>query len=65
VAERPVFFGRWIGRTPIYDGTLAVAGDTVDGPAVIEWPTTSLVVHRGQRMTIDPLGHARLVRAPA
>lgn len=52
--HRPMMFAADAPRamTPVYDGTRLGAGDTVHGPAVIEEPTTTIVVH--------PQWHARL-----
>jgi N-methylhydantoinase A len=43
--------------TPAYDYTRLRAGHVVDGPAVIQVPTTTVVVPRGMRGTIDRLGN--------
>lgn len=59
--SRPVYFDRWVDRTPIFDGTAVRPGHTLRGPAVVDWPTTGLLVHPGQRVTFDRLGHAHLV----
>jgi N-methylhydantoinase A len=42
--------------TPIHDGTRMGAGAVVDGPAVVEMPETTIVVHPGQRGRVDALG---------
>jgi N-methylhydantoinase A len=39
--------------TKIYDRGLLLAGDTFEGPAVVEEPASSTVVHPGQRLTVD------------
>jgi N-methylhydantoinase A len=39
--------------TPIYDGAALGAGQTIDGPAVIELAYTTVPVARGQRLTRD------------
>jgi N-methylhydantoinase A len=36
-------------KTPIYDGTKLVGGNIVHGPAVIDLPGTSIVIHEGQK----------------
>ena len=43
--------------TPAYDYTRLRAGHVIDGPAVIQVPTTTVVVPRGMRGTIDRLGN--------
>jgi N-methylhydantoinase A len=40
-------------ETPVYDGTRLGAGDVVDGPAVIEEPTTTIVVQPGWQARLD------------
>lgn len=43
----------------IYYGEDLVAGDTITGPAIIEEPTTTLVVYPGAQATVTPHGHYR------
>ncbi|MCB1746685.1 MAG: hydantoinase/oxoprolinase family protein [Gammaproteobacteria bacterium] len=43
--------------TPIYDGYRLVPGNSLDGPCVVETTTTSMVVHPGQRISVDALGN--------
>lgn len=43
--------------TPAYDYTRLRAGHVIDGPAVIQVPTTTVVVPRGMRGTIDRFGN--------
>ncbi len=40
-------------NTPIYDGTLLGADNVIEGPAVVEEPTTTIVVHPGWRLRLD------------
>jgi len=40
-----------------YDYTRLRAGHVIDGPAVIQVPTTTVVVPKGMRGTIDRLGN--------
>jgi N-methylhydantoinase A len=51
--------------TSIYDGTLMMSDDWVEGPAIIETPDTSVTVRPGQRLRLDPLGNFELELAPA
>ncbi|PMX97716.1 hypothetical protein, partial [Pseudomonas sp. GW460-13] len=44
-------------ETPAYDYTRLRAGHVIDGPAVIQVPTTTVVVPRGMRGTIDRFGN--------
>ncbi len=57
--QRKVFFDE-LGRkvtTPIYDGALLAGGSMLDGPAVIEEPTTSIVVFPGHAVRVSELGN--------
>ena len=53
--RRPMIFGGDLAaiETPVYDGTRLGAGDVVDGPAVIEEPTTTIVVQPGWQARLD------------
>jgi N-methylhydantoinase A len=51
---RPVYFqGAW-HDTVVLDGEALLPGNAVMGPAVIESPTSTLVVHPGQYASVDP-----------
>jgi N-methylhydantoinase A len=56
--SRPVAFtrGSHAVDTPIYDGNALTAGDVVDGPAVIDLPTTGIVVPRHTRVERSDAG---------
>jgi N-methylhydantoinase A len=41
--------------TPIYAGQKLVPGNLIDGPAVIEYPTTTLALGSGKRARVDEL----------
>lgn len=58
---RRVWFERWVDETPVVDAATLAGGSTVAGPAVLEWPATTLLVHPGQTATMDTTGAARLV----
>jgi N-methylhydantoinase A len=47
--------------TPIYDGAGLPAGATVSGPAMIEHPGTTIVLHTGHKAHIDEFGNTRIV----
>jgi len=51
--------------TPIYDGPALPAGATIEGPAVIEHPGTTIVVLTGQRAHIDPWRNTHIHTAAA
>jgi N-methylhydantoinase A len=56
---RDVFWGEAGAAvpTPIYDGTRMPAGASVAGPAVMEFPTTTIAARDGQRLTVDQFGN--------
>lgn len=43
-------------NTPVYDGEMLGAGDTIMGPAVIEEPTTTIVIQPGWISTLNASG---------
>ena len=58
--RRKAFFdGRFV-VTPIYDGSSMRAGHRVKGPAVIEEPFTTIVLHPEQEATLDRHGNYRI-----
>jgi N-methylhydantoinase A len=46
--------------TPIYDGDAMSAGMTVDGPAIIEFTVTTLVLRPGQRASVDKMRNVNI-----
>jgi len=53
--KRPVLFpsvGQYVD-TVIFDGDLLSAGNVVQGPSIIEYPGTTVVVYAGQRAVMD------------
>ncbi len=53
--ERAIYLGEW--RTvPIYEFAALAAGQLIDGPAVIEAATTSVLLRPGDRARTTPLG---------
>lgn len=56
--ERPAYFeeyGRYL-NIPIYDGERIEAGNVVEGPAIVEEVTTTIVVFPKSRMVLDERG---------
>lgn len=50
---RPVYFhGAW-HETPVHDSATLRAGHTLDGPAVVQYPETTLVLPPGSRGSVD------------
>ncbi|WZB69562.1 hydantoinase/oxoprolinase family protein [Achromobacter xylosoxidans] len=54
--------GPWTA-TPVYDGGKLLAGDAIAGPAVIEEPTTTIVVRPGWQALLHGSGTYLLTRA--
>ena len=59
-ARRKAFFGGGFVVTPIYDGPSLRAGQRVKGPAIIEEPFTTIVLHPRQQATLDRHGNYRI-----
>src|SRR5262249_10929350 len=66
-ASRPAVKGRrkayFDGRfvvSPIYDGPRLPAGQRIPGPAIIEEPFTTIVLHPHQRAALDRHGNYRI-----
>jgi N-methylhydantoinase A len=59
---RLVAFGDAPLSARVYDRALLPAGFAVEGPAIVEEPSTTTLVHPGQRLTVDALGN--LIIAP-
>lgn len=59
IGTRAIYWAEWqrLADTPIYDGYRLLPGNTIDGPCVIETTTTSIVVHPGQRLSMDVLSN--------
>jgi N-methylhydantoinase A len=56
--SRSVYWrGAGAEETPIYDGVLLLVGHRLEGPAIVEMPETTVVVHRGDSLTVDPHGN--------
>ncbi|MFZ0667636.1 MAG: hydantoinase/oxoprolinase family protein [Acidimicrobiales bacterium] len=60
VGSRKAWFRGQFVECPVYDVEHLAAGATVEGPAFVDLPTTTLVVYDDQSATIDALGHIRL-----
>jgi N-methylhydantoinase A len=58
-ATRPVYWAETgdFEATPIFWGERLRAGNAVAGPAVIQVPDTTIVVHPGQSARVDPYGN--------
>jgi N-methylhydantoinase A/oxoprolinase/acetone carboxylase beta subunit len=56
-AMRPprTIWWRGLKKTPVYDGEKLAAGNTIRGPAIVETSDTTVVVHPGTTLRVDPL----------
>jgi N-methylhydantoinase A len=54
--QRAVYFERWVTETPVYRGAALEPGHLVAGPAVVDWPATTLVIHPGQEASVGATG---------
>ena len=57
MGTRRVFFDDGFIATPIFDHRRLAPGNRIEGPALIEGANTTLVVHPGQRITVDGFGN--------
>jgi N-methylhydantoinase A len=55
--EREVFWGDSWTRTPVYERKLIRPGKKIDGPAIIEEETSTVVIKKGQSASIDRYGN--------
>ncbi len=58
--RRNAYFGSRFVVTPIYDGPGMRAGQRVKGPAIIEEPFTTIVLHPRQEAVLDRHGNYRI-----
>lgn len=57
-STRPAYFGDGERRdTPVFRGLELESGDTITGPAIIEEPTTTIVVYPEMSAQVSPAGH--------
>lgn len=54
--RRAYFEGKWVA-VPIYDGSQVKVGQSLRGPAIVEEPFTTIVLHRGQEASLDRHGN--------
>jgi N-methylhydantoinase A len=48
-------------KTPVYDGEKLAIGNRVKGPAIVETSDTTVVVHPGRTLGVDPLGNFEII----
>lgn len=60
--ERDVYWHEHRGTAPtrIWDGSMLRRGDWIEGPGVIEFPDTTVVVRPGGSLTLDAFGNVRV-----
>jgi N-methylhydantoinase A len=58
--RRKAFFGGKFVLTRVFDGPRLRTGHRVRGPAIIEEPFTTIVLHPGQSATLDRTGNYRI-----
>lgn len=51
------FAGGIAHETPVFEGEALLAGQRIAGPAIVEEPTTTLVVYPGMHVTVSPFGN--------
>jgi N-methylhydantoinase A len=54
-ATREAFFDKW-RKVPVYSLESLAPGQSLQGPAIIEAETTTIVVHGGDEVTVNPFG---------
>jgi len=64
MGERQAIFARGGARTPtpVYDGAKLLAGNLVNGPAIIEETTTTILVEPGWQASLDDRGCYQITR---
>jgi N-methylhydantoinase A len=62
VASRPVFYGKWLPAA-IYDRADLLAGDVVDGPAVVQEFGSTVPIEPGFRGIVDRFGNLLIRKA--
>ena len=57
---RRAYFDGGFVTVPVYQGSALRAGHQIRGPAIVEEPFTSVILHPGHRAEIDPWGSYRI-----
>lgn len=65
IERRQVFFDPTPTLTPVYDGVRLEYGNCLEGPAIIELPTTSIVISPAFQAQVDEYGNFLLLQAGA
>ena len=62
-ARRAAYFGGRFVTVPVYDGPRIRVGQRISGPAIIEEPFTTIVLHPRQRAALDRFGNYHITVA--
>jgi N-methylhydantoinase A/oxoprolinase/acetone carboxylase beta subunit len=64
---RPVYWAELgdFAPTPVFWGERLVPGNRIAGPAIVQVPDTTIVVHPGQAARIDPYGNVLVDLVPS
>jgi N-methylhydantoinase A len=62
---RSAVFGGTQHETAVFDGALLSPGRVLEGPALVDCPGTTVVVHPGQVLSVDDYGNFELVFTPS
>jgi len=57
LSERSVYINGGYEELPVYDRTLLNVGFSLDGPAILEDPTATIIVLHGQKASVDKFGN--------
>jgi N-methylhydantoinase A len=63
-SERRTYLDDWV-TSPVYDFDALAPKQTIDGPAIIESPMTTVLLHPGETATVTPLGWLDIILPPA
>ena len=55
-SKRKVWFGGGRSEIPVFEGAGLKAGNEIAGPAIIEEPTTTVLIDPGWKLRVDKLG---------
>jgi N-methylhydantoinase A len=65
IAHRRLYAGgEWAENAPVYDGDALRPGQTVVGPAIVQFPFTTLVLRPGDVGGVQPNGDTLVEVAP-
>jgi N-methylhydantoinase A len=60
-ANKPVFFrGHGFVSTPVFRRSALLAGNHIEGPALVEEHASTTVVQPGDKLTVDELGNLQI-----